>query len=318
MSRLWRSIFFLALLSCGGQTSFEANLSGIDIEELSGKLMTETFAPSNLASNKLDVLLIIDGSESMNEQRAEIARKLQPLLNNIKARDWRIGITSTDDNSCFKTIIDAKTPDYANVYLEAIDSVRESNAEMAIKMAIRGLRGMPIEANNTCDANQPQYLVRKDSAIGILIITDEDHQCGSHDAEGCSIQDLYDFLRLIRVPGKNAKVYGFLNEEKNEKFLRWRDDGGETIFTRHESYKTTNYDGILKSISSDLGNIVQYKYTLKERHDDEASEVSITFGNNQSRLLAENEYGIVGRKLLILTNIPADTSKVLVNYSYQP
>ena len=72
---------------------------------------------------------------------------------------------------------------------------------------------MPVvTGDSACDDNKPQYLVREGSAVGILIITDEDHQCdagmGTADA-GCEIQDLYDFLSIIRLPHKTAKVYGF-------------------------------------------------------------------------------------------------------------
>ena len=73
-----------------------------------------------------------------------------------------------------------------------------------------------------------------------------------------------------------------------------------------------------KPISSDLSGIVQYKYTLAHTHDDEASEVVINYGSGKSKILNENEYGIVGKKLFILTVLPKDTSKLTVTYSYQP
>ena len=309
----------MLIVTCSKQTSFNSNLNPDDI---SGELYQETFEPDTSATDKLDVLLIIDGSDSMSNQRAEIARKLTPLLEHIKARDWQIGITSTDMTSCFAAIINAQTPNYQEVYRQAIDNIKPSNSEQAIFMTLKGLRGMPVaDANNTCDDNNPQYLVRQGSAIGILIITDEDHQCdatiGGADA-GCEIQDLYDFLSIIRLPHKTAKVYGFLNSSNNDKFLAWKDDGGEPIFTRHEPHDTGSYDTILKAISSDLSGIVQYKYTLAHAHDDEAAEVVINYDGGKSRILTENEYGIVGKKLFILTVLPTSTTKLIVTYSYQP
>ena len=308
----------MLVVACAKQTTFSSNLNADDI---SGELHQETFVPNTFLTDKLDILIIIDGSDSMGGQRAEIARKLAPLLEHIKARDWQIGIASTDMMSCFATIINAKTPNYQDVYRLAIDAIRPSNSEQAIFMTIKGLRGMAVAMeDDTCNDNNPQYLVREGSAIGILIITDEDHQCdviGESDA-GCEIQDLYDFLSLIRLPHKTAKVYGFLNPSRNDKFLAWKDESGEPIFTRHEPYDTDSYDTILKAISSDLSDIVQYKYKLTKLHDDEASEVVIYYGNDNSKILNENEYGIVGKKLFILTALHADTSKVVVTYSYQP
>ncbi len=307
------------LLSCAKQTKFISNLNA---DNLSGELYQETFIPDISATDKLDILLIIDGSDSMRGQKAEVARKLLPLLENIKARDWQIGITSTDMTSCFAAIITAQTSNYQDVYRQAIDAIKPSNSEQAIFMAIRGLRGMPvITDDNTCDDDHPRYLVRENSALGILIITDEDHQCdvsiGGASA-GCEIQDLYDFLSLIRIPHKTAKVYGFLDENENDKFIAWQDESGETIFTRHEPYNTDNYDTTLKAISSDLSDIVQYKYQLKRLHDDEASEVVIFHDDDSEKILSKNEYGIVGKKLFILTALPPNTNKIVVTYSHQP
>ena len=319
-----RKIYSVLLLSaltvaCGKQT----NLSGsLGIGEVSGELITETFSTNTDATDKLDILLIIDGSSSMSEQRAKIARKLESLLEHIKSRDWQIGIASTDMTSCFAAIVNAKTPNYQDAYLTAIDNIKSSNAEQAIYMTIKALKGMPVvDSSGTCDDNKPDYLVREDSAIGILIVTDEDHQCISSNStidQGCEIQDLYDFLSLIRIPNITAKVYGFLNISKNDKFLAWRDEGGEPIFTRHEPHDTGDYDAVLKSISSDLSAIVQYKYELQERHDDEASEVTITSKEGGTRTLGKSEYGIVGKKLFILTTLPTDTTSISATYSYQP
>ena len=37
----------------------------------------------------------------MSDQRDKIASKLEALLEHVKARDWQIGITSTDMTSLF-------------------------------------------------------------------------------------------------------------------------------------------------------------------------------------------------------------------------
>lgn len=309
------SVLPLAMLLafCGKQS----HLSGVDAVSISGERITETFAFNASTIAKLDILLIIDGSDSMREARATIARKLTPLLEYVKERDWQIGIASTDMRSCFAALINAQTPDYQDVYRQAIDDIKPSNSEQAVYMAIRGLRGMPVvDDNNTCNDNNPQYLVRENSAIGIMIVTDEDHQCADILKEGCEIQDLYNNMKLRGIPNVTVKVYGLLDE--NDKFLAWRDEGGESIFTRHEPYDTGDYDAILKAISSDLSDIVQYKYKLKKKHDDEAAEAVITLGDGSQRTLTDSEYGIVDKKLYILTVLPANTSTIKLTYSYQP
>ncbi len=317
MGKIYPLLLASVLLAfCGKQTG----LSGVS-DDISGEHMTETFAVNVAASDKLDILLVVDGSDSMREERAKIARKLEPLLEYVKERDWQIGIASTDMVSCFAAIINAKTPDYQDVYRQAIDTIKPANAEQAVYMVIRGLRGMPVvDANNTCDDNKPQRLVRENSAIGILIITDEDHQCAEilkqTAAEGCEIQDLYDNIKLRGIPNVTVRVYGFLDE--TDKFLAWRDESGESVFTRHEPYNTDDYDTLLKAISSDLSAIVQYKYKLQEKHDGEAATVVISDDSGTTRTLGQSEYGIVDKKLFILTTLPTNTSSIEVTYSYQP
>ena len=304
------------LVFCGEKTPLG---SSFDVE-ITGELTTETFAINSTKVDRLDILLVIDGSESMNEQRATVARKLKALLEHIKERNWRIGITSTEMTDCYAAVINAQTPNYEEVYRTAIDGIGRSNAEQAIYMVHRGLAGMPVRTTNgECDDNKPEYLVLDDnSAIGILIVTDEDHQCDNTLGIACEIQDLYDYLKLQRIPHVTAKVYGFLHPDKNDKFLAWRDEGGESIFTRYEPYDTGNYDAVLKSISSDLSTIVQYKHKLKYKHDDEAAKVKVFFDDGSTKTLRDNEFGITGKKLLILATLPAKANEIEVTYSYQP
>ena len=304
------------LVFCGEKMQLSSSLDA----EISGESITETFKIDSTKVDRLDILLVIDGSESMAEQRATIARKLKALLEHIKERNWRIGITSTDMTDCYAAVIDAQTPNYEEVYRAAIDGIKRSNAEQTIFMVRRGLSGMPVRTtNNECDDNKIEYLVLDDnSAIGILIVTDEDHQCDSTLDINCEIQDLYDHLQMISIPHVTAKVYGFLHPNKSDKFLAWRDEGGESIFTRYEPYDTGNYDAVLKSISSDLSTSVQYKYKLRYKHDDEAAKVKVIFDDGSTKKLSTNEFGIKGKKLLMLTTLPPNAATIEVTYSYQP
>ena len=116
----------MLIVTCSKQTGFNSNINPDDV---SGELYQETFEPDTSTTDKLDILLIIDGSDSMSNQRAEVARKLTPLLEHIKARDWQIGIASTDMTSCFAAIINAKTPNYQDAYRQAIDNYQALQLE---------------------------------------------------------------------------------------------------------------------------------------------------------------------------------------------
>ena len=214
-------------------------------------------------------------------------------------------------------MINKETENYQQVYQRAINDIDDggSNYEQAIKMAIASLRGLPA-------CSQPDsadtFWLQEDSMLAILIITDEDHQCSpAVTNEECDPEHLYNFLRVAgRTLNLTTKVYGLLNPEETSKFLGWTDSAGESIFTRHEPLDT-DYDSLLTDISQQLSSGMQFNFDLTKRHNGEASEIVIYFGDDE-RILDQGEYGFIDDKLIIIGQIPANTDKIKATYSYQP
>lgn len=309
------------LLSCGNNSTFSDKLG--KFKNIKGKVYKEKFKPEARDIDDLDILLVIDGSESMQEERELLATKLMPLLSKVRKSDWQIAITSTNSaDDCLQALITAHTPDYEkNIYTTAINSVSSGSFEEAVKMAIRSLRGLPVKKDGECayDDNSSHSWLRPKSALAVLLVTDEDHKC--HQVvknEECSLEDLHAYLNVQRVVGLTARVYGLLNQNKNKKFLAYRDADGESIFARQESITNADYTELLESISQDLSFVLQYTYSLEKKFNGEASEVIITYGNDEKRTLKKNEYSIKKDKLIIVSNIPRDTSLISVSYSYFP
>ena len=113
------SLFFL-MLSCS-----QANFSGVSrsdaVYHASGTVEQESFDLSH-KSSKLDILILVDASESMYHHLTSFGDSLRELLSVISNYDWRIGITSTDHGDHGKTTVrtsrEAKWDDSVNWHAE--------------------------------------------------------------------------------------------------------------------------------------------------------------------------------------------------------
>ena len=312
-----RVICILLLVACSDDTTFTGVNHNVNAN-ISGELTTEILIPDSSKNDNLDILLIIDNSQSMAETRKTLSEKLAPLLSKVQDRTWQVAIATTNaDHRCLEALLDKNTPDYQKFYQGAIDNIANSassNYEQAIKMAIASLRGLPV-----CDQqDSPDFWLQDKSMLAILIITDEDHQCIKKvKNEECEPADLNNFLSVSGRPLNLAsRVYGLFDPDNNSKFLKWKDQDGEPIFTRYEPLDT-DYDKILSEISQQLASGMQFSFDLTKKHNGEASEVVIYFDDDE-RILSQGEYGFIDDRLIIVSKIPDNTDKIKVTYSYTP
>ncbi|MDE3270039.1 MAG: hypothetical protein OYH77_07125 [Pseudomonadota bacterium] len=317
MRHMWWLLVCLA--ACGGGKNTIAG-AGFNYN---GDWQTQDFDVDSENRDKLDILLVVDNSSSMSEARAALAGKLDALLDSINDRDWQIAIATTDIRHCLLAII---TPqDDRAKFADTINAVshKTGDKEEAIKVAIRALRGMPLEEDGCGNDSEPVTWRRKgkESALAIIIVTDEDHQCDKVDPnDQCELQELYDILKLMDyVPRVTAKLYGFLNPAKQSKFLSWKDKAGEPLFASVKAVKSSEqqYESVLKDISIGLDGIYQSRFTLKHTHDGKKAEVSIVLDDDTVQTLTEEQYGFTGKDLVIISSLPNNTKQIRVSYSYE-
>lgn len=306
-------------ISCGSERNRFAG-SGFDYN---GAWKGEEFDIDSESRNKLDILIVIDKSESMQEARTTLAGKLNALLDSINQRDWKIAIATTDARDCLHAII---TKDNQGEFATTINAISGgSNKEEAVKVAIKALRGLPMRSGAVCDDANPLTWRRpaKETALAIIIVTDEDHQCDKNiPEEQCTLQELHDLLQLMDyIPRITAKIYGFLNLQKvteMTKWKEWKDKAGESIFASTARFDSSaeEYERVLKDISVGMDGIYQSRFTLKKEHDGIKSEVTIVLDDDTTQTLTEVQYGFAGKDLVIISALPSNTKKIRVNYSY--
>ena len=269
----------------------------------------ETFSISS--AGKLDLLVVVDDSTSMTSEQTKLASKLEPLLSKIGNTDWQIAVVSTSD-PCprFNRLIKKGDADALTAFSNAVMiPLSDTVIEKGFPMAVKALKG---ECNNVTNP-----WVRAGSAIGVLILSDEDN-CGSHDFEGCpgeqgeTAQQMVDFLRSIR-PAEMAKIYGLIRSGNictatafdAPKYKMGIDLTGGTW----GSICAADYTSTLQAISDNVSRIVKREFTLVNAPDNGTLQITV------DGVDVTTGYTLNGKKLNLTSVDPANETLV-VNYIY--
>ncbi|NRA68355.1 MAG: hypothetical protein HRU19_27975 [Pseudobacteriovorax sp.] len=174
-----------------------------------GDEITESFAISE--AGLLDLLIVIDDSDSMDGYQQKLGASLPSILTHINNTNWRIAVATTSD-PCLrqtaggvriltKALYDSD-PDAGKAALEElIDVPVKSSYERGILMGTDALQGI-------CGADTTPWL-RPSANISMLIVTDEEN-CGSASNEGCAGDAWESADYFTDVFGTTPTVHGLL------------------------------------------------------------------------------------------------------------
>lgn len=229
--------------------------------------VSESFQQNSSASGALDLLLVIDNSGSMAEEQVNLSDKLSPLLSFVQNSDWRIGVVTTDPkDGCLRSLISKNDQNGMTAFASAVQpGIKGSGNERGIQQAVAGLKG---------ECNSSGSWLRNQSTVGVLIVSDEDN-CS--DGKGCGTDPwatqsyLSDYLRSIRQPGINARVYGLIGHPsltsaqcktmaaKANQYAAVIDETGGSW----GSICDADYTQTLQAISKDISVILLTQFNLK-------------------------------------------------------
>lgn len=200
-----------------GDATNQVIASGMPPTETDSDKQTDTFEPER-DKGLLDLLLVIDDSESMEKVHEKLENRLSNLLTNIDNSNWQIKIVDADLNKkCDQPIITRTNKD---VYKTRLDNLVTdgSSQERTLQKARAALRLSPYE--NVC----PAWL-RASSTLAAVIVTNDNHQCdnpsapdirgnGDTNSYRCDSQDsVRDFITEFRGIRTNTRLYGILDTE---------------------------------------------------------------------------------------------------------
>lgn len=159
--------------------------------------------------HKLDLLLMVDDSSSMDSYKAELGNKMESLLGHISNTNWRIGVITTtesclntlpkirnaseaDENTVFyldKAMYDAD-PAGTKAKFKALvqqDGFRASPNEQGIKTVVDALTGADARCMSI-NGKKSNFWMREGSTKSIVLVSDE-RNCGSADGDACYTLD---------------------------------------------------------------------------------------------------------------------------------
>ncbi len=174
---------------CSSAGTKPSTTQACNVQTCAGTLVDKTTSvtvPSG--SNKVDILLILDDSESMLPDNLKLAERLNGFVTDLKNIniDWNMCVTTTDTafyqgrplqwTGINKIVIDKSTPELNKVFQQTIFDLSPkeddpftigSNDERGIKAAIQSF-------NN--NSNSAYHCYRDGAAIAYIIISDEDER----------------------------------------------------------------------------------------------------------------------------------------------
>ena len=319
---------------------------------------TQSFTLDENKNRLLDILIVVDSSGSMKTEHTFLQDGLEPLLSEIEGSDWRIAVTTSEPFKCFLDRIILPTSEanaFGQLVRDVVTDRAETqmtHQEQLGLAAIRALRGeCLVNYNSGLFSSQPsgggasvyrndggellfprcaerKTWVRKSSTLVVLIITDEDIQSITERIGG-SLTDLYFYLESIRKIRSTAHVYALLDPSVSTSrgWNSWKDDKGESLFSMigdlcencGQDQANAHYKKIVEDMSRNVSAILTKNYTLDHAHDGEDSSVVLYYGDGESKnLVVDRDYKIEGNTLTIISNLPENSKKISVSYSYNP
>lgn len=285
-----------------------------------GQPEVEVMQPS--ADRKVDILVVVDNSSSMREEHVNLSTKLAPLVSSLQKADWQIGVISTDtkvDQGCLRALVRKGDVNAMATFEKAVmdTGTAGDGEEKGILASVQGLTGQ-------CKAQLKPW-VRAGSTVSVLVVSDEDN-CHTGDGNdtvyGCRNLEhrygdyLLNYIKSIRTPGKDGRVYGIVwHPTQPQSSCRTGLRVGieyqkviEATSGRWGSICDADYSATLAGISTDILVALQKSFTLRYTPDPGTLRVALNGEDLQSG------YALQGQ-LVDFDVPPAEGSQIRFSYN---
>jgi hypothetical protein len=268
----------------------------------------------------VDIVVVVDNSGSMQQEQANLATRMAPLLSSIGDSDWRILVTTTDPDDSYRFL--GACP-YSPIRKEDV----RPDATFQNRVRGAGVNGDGIERPFlnaayalTCNWGGSSWL-RPNSTVAVVILTDEDNcHIDSQNGYGCSGQAdadaryLIDRLSTVRRVGTDARVYGIfwhpsVASAQCPTALKQATRVAEAVQLTGGTWGSicdNDYSATLSKISRDVAQILKADFVLKSQPDNGTFRITV---NGQPW----SAYQLNGRNVRFTTNPPLGAS-ISVSY----
>ncbi len=298
-----------------------------------GAPATEEFDVSSLG--KLDLLVVVDNSRSMEDEQENLSKRLEALTANLANSDWQIAVITTDSSRLRldKVIKKGTTPAEIEQNSKDFKALVEagtngSGREAGLYYAYRAVEGK-CESHSAvderkCDGYLDPKWIRPDAALGVFIVSDERNFCAAGvNATDCVKEDTGAALAELMLSLK-----GGVKEKTRAYSLTWypratdddcrspsdESDGKEyrdfveLVGGLSGSICKNNFTNTLKKISEDVSRGLKREFELKFAPD--VKSLSLTLDGAPF-----TDFDIVDKKVK-LKMVDNTALKLAVNYRY--
>ncbi len=271
-------------------------------------VFVDTFRQQDVIPPKIDILIVIDNSLSMEEEQISMAEKFEDLISDLNEVDWQINIITTD-NICRRLPelpLKPDTPELLALFQKAIRAgTLGSGYERPLQNAMAHLKG-------SCTTNPPW--IREKSDLAIVVVSDEDEDDSSRFYDKANLF-LDELEALGYVLGKDAKVHGIIghpsvpcpNVEAPGITLAAAIQGGGGLWG---SICAPDYSQTLSAISRDMRKNLTLDFPLR------FAPVINTIRLELDGIAYVGDWTIIGQRLVLANSLP-ENSTLKVHYQVE-
>ncbi|NCN41523.1 hypothetical protein GW916_09795 [bacterium] len=184
------------------------------------------------ANDKLDILFVIDNSGSMSQEQKNLSQRISGFMNLIKNLDWQIGMTTTDPrpgmvvpgpdstkrawgNGDFRSLDGLDGSQFVLKSKEESLSSAQEKLESSIELGVwgsgdeRGIHAVSAALNKRIYSPAQAELFRSDSALVVVLISDEDECSNGGCLSSSPSSDPKLLLKQIRSEFGEQKIFKF-------------------------------------------------------------------------------------------------------------
>ncbi len=296
----------------------EASANGTRTTKPSGALLFTTETHEIIKDNKLDILLMVDNSESMADIRSALKSKLNSLIVSVDNSDWLIGISSTDMNTpCIQGLIKNEDQNRDQTFNQLISSLQQGSSQEQ-----NGI--LKIEQALTCSSELTggKNWIRTGSSIAVVIISDKDSLTKTYQDPETQIllsSDEYLLKQLTKIRNlkDDLRVYGIISVPNNNSCSKREQSSWGVLYSSliHKtggvegSVCTSSIDSTLQVISSNISQSLTKHYKLKY------TPVSLQVFLDNTELKTGFTHS---ENLVRLPRIDSGVEKIRFEYFYRP
>lgn len=294
-----RKAFQISLGALIGLTAACSDVSFAPTDPLALKVgtMTEDSFVQGYTKNTLDVLFVVDNSNSMEEDQKKLGRRISSFLATLSDVDWQVAVTTTDAssgpygikgqllaiNDRGDTVITPKTPDYLNVFLRTV--VRPESYECSIGGECPTGHEQALEATILAMEKRDSVnkgFFRPNANLSVIILSDEDEDAPS--GAPTKPEEVISSFNSIWADQKYLSVYGMIIVPGDVSCLMSQGNSGKFGMSVDKLARLTggivgsiceaDYGRALQKVGQNVRKLLDY---VELRGTPDKGEVEVTF-----------------------------------------